>query len=73
MTRLFRSRTDSKIGGICGGIGELLDVDPTIVRLVVVLAALITVIIPFVIVYIIGWIIIPEGSQRNDHVKDPVT
>lgn len=63
MKRLFRSQKDSKIAGICGGIGEFLDVDPSLVRLVVVLAALLTVVIPFVIVYIVGWIIIPEKNS----------
>ena len=71
MEKVFRSKSDSKIAGICGGIGEMLDVDPNIIRLVVVLAALITVVIPFVIVYIIAWIILPEGAGRNPDVKDP--
>ena len=34
--RLYRSRNQRMIGGICGGLGEFLDVDPTIIRLVVV-------------------------------------
>jgi phage shock protein C len=60
MQKLYRSREDAKLAGICGGIGEILDVDPTIVRLVTVLAALMTAVVPFVVVYIVGWIIIPE-------------
>lgn len=32
--RLYRSRTDRKIGGVCGGLGEYFNVDPTIFRLV---------------------------------------
>lgn len=31
--RLYRSSTNRMIGGICGGIGEYLDVDPTLIRL----------------------------------------
>lgn len=31
--RLYRSSTNRMIGGVCGGIGEYLDVDPTLVRL----------------------------------------
>lgn len=32
--KLYLSNTDKKICGVCGGIGEYLDVDPTIVRLI---------------------------------------
>ena len=32
--RLTKSKTEKKIFGICGGIAEYLDVDPTIVRLI---------------------------------------
>lgn len=40
MKKLFRSTTDSKITGLCGGLGQWLGIDPTIVRLLVVIAAL---------------------------------
>jgi phage shock protein C len=71
MDKLFRSKSDAKVAGICGGIGEMLNVDPTLVRLIAVLLALLTVIMPFVIVYIVGWIIIPDKAGQNAHVKDP--
>lgn len=35
--RLYRSATDRKIFGICGGVAEYFDIDPTIVRLALVL------------------------------------
>ncbi len=35
--RLHRSRTEKIIGGVCGGLGEYFDIDPTIVRLITVL------------------------------------
>ena len=31
--KLYRSQTDRMIGGVCGGLGEYLDIDPTLVRL----------------------------------------
>jgi phage shock protein C len=65
MKRLYRSHKDKKIAGICGGMGEYFDVDPTLIRLVSVFAALVTAIIPFVIVYIIGCIIIPEAPASQ--------
>lgn len=39
-TRLYRSRTDRMIGGVCGGLGEYLGVDSTLVRLFFVLLGL---------------------------------
>lgn len=61
MKRLYRSYTDKKVGGICGGLGEYLGVDPTVIRLGTVIIALMTAIIPVAIGYVIAWIIIPEA------------
>ncbi|MCT4545138.1 MAG: PspC domain-containing protein [Vallitalea sp.] len=33
MKKLVKSRTNKKINGVCGGIAEYLDIDPTIIRL----------------------------------------
>ena len=71
MRRLYRSTTDRKVAGICGGLAEFWDYDPTIIRLAAVLLALVTVLLPFVITYVIGWMIIPEGANQNPQVKDP--
>ena len=54
--RLYKSDTDKMICGICGGIGEFLNVDPTLVRL---LWAILTFTGPGLIAYIIAAIIIP--------------
>ncbi|TXK86175.1 PspC domain-containing protein [Paenibacillus sp. N3.4] len=40
MNKLFRSSTDSKLTGLCGGIAEWLGVNPTLIRLIVVISAL---------------------------------
>ena len=40
MKRLYKSSLDRKISGVCGGIGEYFDIDPTLVRVIWVLAAL---------------------------------
>jgi phage shock protein PspC (stress-responsive transcriptional regulator) len=58
--RLYRSRTDSVIGGVAGGVAEYLDVDPSIVRIVWAVLAIITGGIFFVL-YIVMWIVVPEG------------
>lgn len=61
--RLQRSVTDSKIAGVCGGLAEYWDVDPTVVRLVTVVLVLFPV--PFVPVffgYIVAWIVVPKAE-----------
>jgi phage shock protein C len=60
MKRIYRSRSDRKIAGICGGLGELLNIDPTLIRLVIVFLCIATAVMPLLITYIMGWIIIPE-------------
>jgi phage shock protein PspC (stress-responsive transcriptional regulator) len=58
--RLFRSRTDSVIGGVAGGVAEYLDVDPSIVRIIWAILAIVTGGI-FVVLYIVMWIVVPEA------------
>jgi phage shock protein PspC (stress-responsive transcriptional regulator) len=60
MRRLYLSSTEKKIGGVCGGLAEYFDLDPTIVRLVAVVIALATAVFPVVIGYILAWIIVPH-------------
>lgn len=77
MKKLYRSRTDSKIAGVCGGIAEYFNVDPTIVRLFAVLT------IFFggggVVAYLIAWLIVPleplktqfdSSKQKKKNKKD---
>jgi phage shock protein C len=54
------------LGGVCGGLGEHVDVDPTIIRLVWAVITLLT-IGTGLLVYLIAWIIIPEepGESGN--------
>lgn len=56
--RLYRSKKDKMLGGVCGGIAEYFDVDPTIVRLIWVLLALTYG--TGILAYLIAWIIVPE-------------
>lgn len=59
-THLYRSQTDSMIAGVCGGLGEYLNVDAILFRVLFVLALIIGG--SGLLVYIILWIVIPEGS-----------
>jgi phage shock protein PspC (stress-responsive transcriptional regulator) len=60
MKRFYRSRTDRKISGVCGGLGQLWNVDPTLIRLGLVVLFIATGFVPFGLVYIVAWIIVPE-------------
>ena len=53
------------LGGVCGGLGEYLDVDPTVIRLVWAVLTLFTWGIWF-IAYIIAWVIIPEEGAGDE-------
>ncbi len=65
MKRLYRSTTDKKIAGICGGLGEIFNLDPNLIRLLAVLLFFVTGFFPVVITYLIAWIIIPEGKPEE--------
>lgn len=58
---LVRSKKNRVIAGVCGGIGEYLEIDPVVIRLLWILLTLIS----FgtgILAYIIAWIIIPKGK-----------
>ena len=61
MKRLYRSNKDIIVGGLCAGLGEYLDIDPTIVRLLTVGLALVGGLTIWC--YIIGWIIVPQNPN----------
>ncbi len=72
--KLYRSRTDRKIWGVCGGLAKYFDIDPTVVRIIFVASLLCGTLGLWV--YIIMAIIVPlENSAVNppkDEVKDNV-
>jgi len=57
--KLFRSRSNKVVGGVCGGLGKFFGVDPTIIRLIWVLFIFFS-FGAAILAYIIAWIIIPE-------------
>ena len=60
--KLYRSKKDKMIAGVCGGIAEYFDVDSTLVRLLTVLFVLLGG--AGVVAYIIAWIIVPETPEQ---------
>lgn len=61
--KLHRSESSRMVGGVCGGLGEFLGVDPTIVRVVFVLLALVNGI--GVLLYVIMLFIVPRASRTE--------
>lgn len=62
--RLYRSTTNKQVAGVCGGLGEYFNIDPTLIRVIFLIATL------FggngFILYIILWMVMPEeGSERK--------
>ena len=64
--RLYRSTKYRMIGGVCGGIAEYFDIDPTIIRLLYVLLSLFTACFPGVILYLICLFVMPNDPGFTD-------
>ncbi len=69
MKRLYRSRKNKVIAGVCGGIAEYFEVDPVLIRIIAILflftggASLIA--------YIVGMIIIPKAPDEGSAMPEP--
>ena len=61
--KLYRSSKNKKLGGVCGGIGEYLGVDPAMTRVITIVLAILCwyIIVPL---YILFWIIIPYDTKN---------
>jgi phage shock protein PspC (stress-responsive transcriptional regulator) len=69
--KLYRSRNNRMIAGVCAGLGEYFNVDPTLIRLIFVLVGLAGG--PGLILYIIMAIVVPEepfGFDNSDKTKN---
>ncbi len=56
--RLFRSN-DRMLGGVCAGLADYFDLDPTLIRIAYLVLSVLSVAFPGILVYIILWIVIP--------------
>ena len=63
--RLYLSKTDKKWLGVCGGLGEYLQVDSTPIRLLWVIMTLVSGIIPGLIAYLIAAVVIPSHPDTS--------
>ena len=61
--RIYRSRDERMIWGVCGGIAQYFDVDPTLIRIIAVLTLFFA--CTGILIYIILTIVIPLEPQKN--------
>lgn len=70
--KLYRSRENKMLAGVCGGIAEYIGWDATFVRVIYVLLSVCSVAFPGILVYILLAIIIPERPSHAEHSFDDV-
>jgi phage shock protein PspC (stress-responsive transcriptional regulator) len=59
--RLFRSKADRVIAGVCGGVADYFVIDPVLVRILFVLTAIFG---AGFIIYLVLWIMMPEPPYK---------
>ena len=59
--KLTRSRQDRMVAGVCAGLADYFNLDPTLVRAGYVLLSLISAGFPGLFVYLVLWVIMPEA------------
>jgi phage shock protein C len=69
MKRLYKSEADRKLDGVCAGLAEYLEVDPTLTRAGYAFVTVVTGIIPGLLGYIVLSWIMPKKSEVNDGKK----
>ena len=66
MKKLYRSNENKVFAGIFGGLGEYLDIDPVVLRLIWIFVTVVTGVIPGLIGYFISIFIIPKNKNKNE-------
>ena len=69
MKRISRCRWDKKIGGVFGGLGQYVKIDPNLLRLFYLTIMLFTFVLPGVVLYLLAWLIMPLGPVAYVQIK----
>jgi len=72
MERLYRSSTQRMLGGVCGGLGEYFNIDPTLVRIVYILVTIATGVLLGIGLYIVLWLIVPSEASAGKDLRTSV-
>jgi len=70
MERLYRSSTQKVLGGVCGGLGEYFNIDPTLVRIIYILVTVATGILLGLALYIVLWLIVPSEASVGKSIRE---
>lgn len=62
--KLYRSKRNRKISGSCGGLGEYFKIDPTFIRIALLVLMVVTFGFPIILTYLVGHFIIPENPNQ---------
>ena len=68
---LRRSRRDRVLAGVCGGIAETYGSDPTAVRILAVVIAIFTGIVPMLVIYLVAAVLMPEAADDGEPSAEP--
>ena len=67
--KLYRSRENRMLGGVCGGLGEYFDIDPTLVRLLFVFGAFLGIPGALMMIYLVMLILVPQEAPVVTEVQ----
>ena len=67
--KLYRSRENRMIGGVCGGLGEYFDIDPTLVRVLFVFGAFLGIPGALLLIYLVMLILVPQNPELVAEVQ----
>jgi phage shock protein C len=68
--RLYRSSSERMVAGVCGGFGEYFGIDPTVVRVIFVLATIVTAFLLGIAAYLALWLIIPNEESLGGTTRE---
>lgn len=60
---LRRFRRERMIAGVVGGLAEYFGMDPTLLRVVYVIASVISAAFPGILVYLVLWVVVPQAEE----------
>ena len=69
--KLYRSKKNRMLAGVCGGMAEYFNMDPTVMRIIWVVASLLLAAVGGVIAYVICALLIPEAPGATDVPEEP--
>lgn len=67
--KLYRSRENRMLGGVCGGLGEYFDIDPTLVRVLFVFGAFLGIPGALLLIYLVMLILVPQETELPTEVQ----